>query len=178
MARTAAQRPPVAAPPAHPAESAAPLEAVPAESEPDAPATPTYQQLLDHSLDQTFPASDPISPTAAMHAEAAVSTGKDDTDWTLQPGAAPAATSAHAPASPPQTPAEPVQDRGPYPFPTAQHPPTGATEREARIRAAAYRRFQARGGTGGHDLDDWLAAEAEVDGQDLAAASPRERPNA
>ena len=47
---------------------------------------PTYQELLDESLDQTFPASDPISPSAAMHADRQVSTGKDDTDWTLKPG--------------------------------------------------------------------------------------------
>ena len=46
----------------------------------------TYQQLLDDALDQTFPASDPISPTAAMHADKLISTGKDKVDWTLQPG--------------------------------------------------------------------------------------------
>lgn len=48
---------------------------------------PTYQELLDESLDQTFPASDPISPSAAMHAEKQVSTGRDDVDWKLKPGA-------------------------------------------------------------------------------------------
>jgi hypothetical protein len=48
---------------------------------------PTYQELLDESLDQTFPASDPISPSAAMHAERRVSTPKDDVDWRLRPGA-------------------------------------------------------------------------------------------
>lgn len=47
---------------------------------------PTYQELLDESLDQTFPASDPISPSAAMHAERQVATGKDDVDWQLKPG--------------------------------------------------------------------------------------------
>ncbi|MGE5453487.1 MAG: hypothetical protein ACM3VZ_16780 [Acidobacteriota bacterium] len=47
---------------------------------------PTYQELLDDALDQTFPASDPISPTAAMHADKQISTSKDDTDWQLQPG--------------------------------------------------------------------------------------------
>ena len=47
---------------------------------------PTYQELLDESLEQTFPASDPISPSAAMHAEKQVSTPKDDKDWTLKPG--------------------------------------------------------------------------------------------
>ncbi|HMC17188.1 MAG TPA: hypothetical protein VKI18_16245 [Albitalea sp.] len=48
---------------------------------------PTYQELLDESLDETFPASDPISPSAAMHADKQVSTGKDDVDWQLEPGA-------------------------------------------------------------------------------------------
>lgn len=47
---------------------------------------PTYQELLDESLEETFPASDPISPSAAMHAEKQVSTPKDDKDWTLKPG--------------------------------------------------------------------------------------------
>lgn len=47
---------------------------------------PTYQELLDEALDQTFPASDPISPSAAMHAEKAVSNPVNDTDWQLKPG--------------------------------------------------------------------------------------------
>jgi hypothetical protein len=50
---------------------------------------PTYQELLDDALDQTFPASDPISPTAAMAAEKRIATERDATDWTLKPGAAP-----------------------------------------------------------------------------------------
>lgn len=49
---------------------------------------PTYQELLDESLDQTFPASDPISASAAMAAEKRIETAKDTTDWTLKPGAA------------------------------------------------------------------------------------------
>ena len=48
---------------------------------------PTYQELLDESLDETFPASDPISPGAAMHAERQVATGKDEVDWQLRPQA-------------------------------------------------------------------------------------------
>jgi hypothetical protein len=48
---------------------------------------PTYQELLDESLDETFPASDPISPSAAMHAEKRIATAKDDVDWQLEPGA-------------------------------------------------------------------------------------------
>lgn len=46
---------------------------------------PTYQELLDDSLEDTFPASDPISPGAAAHADKAISTGKDDKDWKLKP---------------------------------------------------------------------------------------------
>lgn len=46
---------------------------------------PTYQELLDESLDQTFPASDPISPGAAVNAERRTSTDKDDVDWKLEP---------------------------------------------------------------------------------------------
>lgn len=49
-------------------------------------ALPTYQELLDESLEQTFPASDPISPSAAMHTRRRIATGKDATDWTLAPG--------------------------------------------------------------------------------------------
>jgi hypothetical protein len=52
---------------------------------------PTYQELLDEAVDETFPASDPISPSAAMNADRKISTGKDSHDWTLQPGACPTA---------------------------------------------------------------------------------------
>ena len=46
---------------------------------------PTFQELLDDSLDDTFPASDPISPGAAANADKQVSTDKDDKDWKLKP---------------------------------------------------------------------------------------------
>ncbi|MBK1616455.1 hypothetical protein CKO44_23725 [Rubrivivax gelatinosus] len=46
----------------------------------------TYQQALDEALDQTFPASDPISPSAAMHAEKQVASRGETKDWKLQPG--------------------------------------------------------------------------------------------
>jgi hypothetical protein len=45
----------------------------------------------------------------------------------------------------------------------------GAAEAEEsraeRIREAAYRFYEARGRLDGHDLEDWLAAEAAVDGR-------------
>jgi hypothetical protein len=47
------------------------------------PQRPTYQQLLDESLKETFPASDPISPSAAMHAAESVRTDTDPVDWIL-----------------------------------------------------------------------------------------------
>jgi hypothetical protein len=37
--------------------------------------------------------------------------------------------------------------------------------RQARIREAAYARYEGRGCLHGHDVDDWLAAEADVDGK-------------
>ena len=36
-------------------------------------------------------------------------------------------------------------------------------QREAMIREAAYYHFAKRGYAPGHDLDDWLAAEAEIE---------------
>jgi hypothetical protein len=47
---------------------------------------PTYQEALDDALDQSFPASDPISPSVAEKADRAASTPKDEKDWKLKPG--------------------------------------------------------------------------------------------
>jgi hypothetical protein len=44
---------------------------------------PTYQELLDEAVDETFPASDPVAPSAARRTKHAVSTAKDDQDWKL-----------------------------------------------------------------------------------------------
>jgi hypothetical protein len=56
---------------------------------------PTYQELLDEALDETFPASDPISPSAAMHAEErATKTDVDEQDWKLKPKSAGSAKAA------------------------------------------------------------------------------------
>jgi hypothetical protein len=46
---------------------------------------PTYQELLDEAVEETFPASDPISPTAAMKADRPVRTRMDGKDWELKP---------------------------------------------------------------------------------------------
>lgn len=37
-------------------------------------------------------------------------------------------------------------------------------ERGRRIRLAAFYRYEARGRQPGREIDDWLAAEAEIDG--------------
>lgn len=50
-------------------------------------------------------------------------------------------------------------------------PVTSAEERHALIAAAAYQRAEQRNFASGHSLDDWLAAEAEVDLQ--LARGPR-----
>jgi hypothetical protein len=49
---------------------------------------------------------------------------------------------------------------GPSPMATAL---VGAEVREKLIAEAAYYRAQRRGFAPGHELEDWLAAEAEVD---------------
>ncbi len=38
----------------------------------------------------------------------------------------------------------------------------GSSERQDRIRALAFEIFQARGEVDGHEVDDWLEAEARV----------------
>jgi hypothetical protein len=49
-------------------------------------------------------------------------------------------------------------------------------EREERIREAAYQRYRQRGDRAGEAMDDWLAAEAEIDEADSAQVQgPSER---
>jgi hypothetical protein len=48
---------------------------------------PSYQELLDLALDDTFPASDPVAASAAMHVHEPHTTARDCRDWTLKPGA-------------------------------------------------------------------------------------------
>ncbi|HKR34977.1 MAG TPA: DUF2934 domain-containing protein [Steroidobacteraceae bacterium] len=73
-----------------------------------------------------------------------------------------------APAGTQQQPPEPTEV-------TAAHLerreiPSFSESREARIAEAAYWRAERRGFVAGQELDDWLAAEKEVDGD---AASRR-----
>jgi hypothetical protein len=46
---------------------------------------------------------------------------------------------------------------------TADEAPRPAADRYASIAQAAYFRSQHRGFKPGHEMEDWLAAEAEVD---------------
>lgn len=48
---------------------------------------PTYQDLLDEALDDTFPASDPVATSAATHVHEPHTTARDSKDWTLRPEA-------------------------------------------------------------------------------------------
>jgi len=43
--------------------------------------------------------------------------------------------------------------------------PTLPESRMDRISQRAYEIYQRRGGQGGHEMDDWLQAEREIDGE-------------
>ena len=47
-----------------------------------------------------------------------------------------------------------------------------AESRLERIERRAYEIYQARGGTGGREMDDWLQAEREIDA--APASAPRD----
>jgi hypothetical protein len=49
---------------------------------------PTYQELLDGAVEDTFPASDPVATSVGRHVGQPVSTGMDDKDWKLEPASA------------------------------------------------------------------------------------------
>ena len=57
-------------------------------------------------------------------------------------------------------------------------PPPALAEREGRVRLAAFFRAERRGFAPGYEVEDWLAAEAEVGGleQSGPAAKPRKAP--
>ena len=74
--------------------------------------------------------------------------------------AAPAAAASAAPGEPTEVTAAHLERR---------EIPSFSESREARIAEAAYWRAERRGFAAGQELDDWLAAEKEVDG-DLAAS--------
>jgi hypothetical protein len=53
--------------------------------------------------------------------------------------------------------------------------PSFSESREARIAEAAYWRAERRGFVAGQELDDWLAAEKEVDNEIASRQPGRER---
>ena len=55
------------------------------------------------------------------------------------------------------------------PTPKQTEPPT--LDRDERIRCRAYFIYEQRGRLDGHDVDDWLQAEAEVSGKSKTAAA-------
>jgi len=59
--------------------------------------------------------------------------------------------------------------------PTPMGEPEVDASREARIRRAAYALYEARGGVHGHDVDDWLAAEAALAAEASGAESKASR---
>jgi len=102
---------------------------------PEAPQTapgenrlPSYQELLDETLVETFPASDPISSSSVVYVDEGHATERDAQDWDAE-------------------------------LPGSDELPS----RDDKVRHAAYLRAQARGFEPGHDVEDWLAAEAEID---------------
>jgi hypothetical protein len=63
---------------------------------------PSYQDLLDAALDDTFPASDPLAISAATQVHEPHTTARDCVDWTLKPGACKPVGQASEPAAEPQ----------------------------------------------------------------------------
>ncbi len=64
------------------------------------------------------------------------------------------------------------QGDGAEPAPSPVPAPAEPSAREERIRAAAYARYEARGREPGHEVEDWLAAEAALSASSSAAGSP------
>jgi len=64
----------------------------------------------------------------------------------------------------------PVTQRGNPNLPSEGN--TGPAQRESLIREAAYLLYVQRGFEPGHDLDDWLAAEAEIFSEESVLQSP------
>lgn len=91
---------------------------------------PSYQEALDDALDQTFPASDPISPSAALHPQRPVSTDVDEKDWTLRPEGTPA-QSDPAPARSARESKTPAGQRPSAPRTTSPKNKTGSRRRLA-----------------------------------------------
>jgi hypothetical protein len=56
--------------------------------------------------------------------------------------------------------------------PQPEPAPGDADDREAMIRIAAFALYERRGGIPGHEIEDWLQAEIEVDRRRGEAREP------
>jgi hypothetical protein len=82
------------------------------------------------------------------------------------------ATRSRTPKSRPPAPVPPVLNEvvtdgelhEPLPDVKLPHAPVRLADREQRIAVRAYLYAESRGFEPGHDLDDWFAAEREIDG--------------
>lgn len=104
---------------------------------------------------------------AAVAKSAAKPTAKPAAKSVAKPSGKPAAKSAARPA--PAKGKAAVRKKTVVVPPPATRPLPG-DYREERVRVAAYFRAERRGFVAGYELEDWLAAEAEVS---AATASPR-----
>ena len=87
----------------------------------------------------------------------------------------PSTRSAKRPSSKETTPLDSVDDASEsLPDVKLQGEPVHVLSRAARIERAAYQRAQGRGFHPGSELDDWLAAEREVDAESFGASTRRE----
>jgi len=93
---------------------------------------------------------------------------------------APASAAAKSPVGPATKPAatrKGASARKAAAAPAAAPPPAGGVERADLVRLAAYYRAERRGFAPGYELDDWLAAEAEVSARLTGGVEmPREVP--
>ena len=55
--------------------------------------------------------------------------------------------------------------------PTLKHTEAQTLDRDERVRNRAYALYEQRGRVDGHDMDDWLQAEAEVSGKSKTTAA-------
>ena len=71
----------------------------------------------------------------------------------------------------PVAPVDEATNRAGVAEPSVAETASGGEHREARIRSAAYAAAERRGFVPGRELDDWLAAEQEIDGGTSACTS-------
>ncbi len=97
---------------------------------------PTYQELLDNALEDTFPASDPIAVGGATKILEPHTTLRDAKDWTLRPGS-------EVPLpSPEGATGDAARRDGPGDAPVLSAPCTGFVERPMTLQASVDQAVQ------------------------------------